>query len=63
MKVKLVRSLIGRTADQIACAKALGLKRIGDVGEISDHPASQGQYNKIKFLLEVVEDAGKVASK
>ena len=57
MKVKLVRSLIGRTQDQIACAKALGLKRIGDTGEVAEsNPSALGQYNKIKFLLEVVDE-------
>jgi large subunit ribosomal protein L30 len=53
MKVKLVKSLIGRSPTQHAAAKALGLKKIGDTAEVADHPASQGQYEKIKFLLEV----------
>ena len=53
MKVKLIKSLIGRSPTQTAAAKALGLKKIGDTAEIADHPASHGQYERIKFMLEV----------
>jgi large subunit ribosomal protein L30 len=55
MKIKLVRSLIGRSADQVATAKSLGLKGINDVAEVPDTPAVLGKVNKIKFLLEVLE--------
>jgi large subunit ribosomal protein L30 len=53
MKVKLVKSLIGRSPKQHAAAKALGLKKLGDTAEVSDNPAAQGQMEKIKFLLEI----------
>jgi large subunit ribosomal protein L30 len=53
MKVKLVKSLIGRSPKQMAAAKALGLKKIGDTAEVADTPVQQGQLNRIKFMLEV----------
>ena len=63
MKVKLVKSLIGRNASQLATARALGLKRIGDVAEVSDSPAARGQVEKLKFLLEIVDSGAKGATK
>lgn len=57
MKVKLVRSLIGRSAKQLATAKTLGLKKIGDTAEVGITESAKGQVDKLKFLLEVVEEA------
>ncbi len=53
MKVKLVKSLIGRSPKQHAAAKALGLRKIGDTAEVASHPAAAGLMEKIKFLLEI----------
>ncbi len=55
MKVKLVRSVIGRTRDQVATVKALGLHKVGDVVEIKADSAILGMVDKVAFLLEVVE--------
>ena len=63
MKVKLVRSLIKCTQDQLGAARALGLRRIGDVSEVPDTPSGHGQVNKIKFLLEVLEPVQQGATK
>ena len=57
MKVKLVKSLIGRSVKQLATAKTLGLKKIGDIVEIGETVSVKGQVDKLKFLLEVVEEA------
>ena len=62
VKYKLVKSLIGRNASQLATAMALGLRRIGDVTEVPDTPAGLGQIEKLKFVLEAV-DASKGATK
>nr|WP_221277205.1 50S ribosomal protein L30 [Deinobacterium chartae] len=51
----MVRSTIGRTEDQIATVKALGLKRLGDSRELPNTDAVKGMVNKVKFLLEVEE--------
>ena len=55
LKVKLVKSLIGRKEDQIATAKSLGLHKIGDVSVQPDNAQTKGKVNKIGFLLEVTE--------
>ena len=60
MRVKLVRSLIQREASQVATAKALGLRRIGDEVTVRDIPDQLGLVNKIKFLLEVIPDTDTV---
>jgi len=55
MKIRLVRSVIGRPKDQVETVKALGLKRIGDTRELADTPALRGMVTKVKHLLEVSE--------
>lgn len=55
MKIKLVKSLIGRKKDQIATAQSLGLKKIGDVTTQPDNEQTKGKINKISHLIEVTE--------
>lgn len=55
LNVKLVRSLSGRKEDQIATAKSMGLKKIGDVSAQPDNNATKGKIAKISHLVEVVE--------
>jgi large subunit ribosomal protein L30 len=59
MKVKLVKSLIGRSAKQLATAKTLGLKKIGDTALVGTTESAKGQVDKLKFLLEVIEEGAK----
>lgn len=54
MKIKLVKSLNGRLANQIATAHSLGLKKIGQVVEQPDNPQTMGKIKKISHLVEVV---------
>ncbi|MBO5343099.1 MAG: 50S ribosomal protein L30 [Ruminococcus sp.] len=53
--IKLVKSLISCKKDQIATAKALGLKKIGDVTVQPDNAQTQGKIKKISHLIEVTE--------
>ncbi len=55
INVKLVRSLIGCKKDQIATAKSLGLRKIGDTVSQPDNAATRGKINKINHLVEVKE--------
>lgn len=55
IKVKLVRSLIGCKANQIANAHALGLRKIGDVSVQPDNAQTQGKVKKIIHLIEVTQ--------
>jgi large subunit ribosomal protein L30 len=56
LKIKLVKSTIGRKKDQIATVEALGLKKIRDVVEHSDTPQIRGMINKVSHLVEVEEN-------
>ena len=55
MKIKLVKSLIGRKDDQIATAYSLGLRKIGDVTVQPDNAATKGKSTKISHLVKVEE--------
>ncbi len=56
LKVTLVKSTIGRKADQIATVKALGLKKIRDVKVMNDTPQIRGMLNKVCHLVTVEEN-------
>lgn len=55
IKVTLVKSFIGRKDDQIATAKSLGLRKIGDIAIQPDNEATQGKIKKISHLVKVEE--------
>ena len=55
LQVKLVKSLIGSTQPQIANAKALGLRKVGDITVQPDNDATRGKIKKLSHLLEVSE--------
>lgn len=55
VKVKLVKSMIGRKEDQISTVKALGLKRINSEVEHNDTPQIRGMIQKVIHLVEVKE--------
>ena len=56
LKIKLVHSAVASVKkDQTATAKALGLRKIGDVVEQPDNPSIRGMIFKIKHLVEVEE--------
>ena len=55
LTIKLVKSLIGRSEKQIATAKALGLKKAGDVTTQPDNAATHGKITRISHLVEVTK--------
>ncbi len=55
VKITLVKSLIGRKDDQIATAKSLGLRKIGDVTIQPKNAATDGKIFKISHLVTVSE--------
>ncbi|HOS69667.1 MAG TPA: 50S ribosomal protein L30 [Bacillota bacterium] len=55
LKVKLIKSIIGRKDDQIATVKALGLKKINSEVEHNDTPQIRGMIQKVIHLVEVKE--------
>lgn len=59
IRVRQVRSTIGRPEDQRGTVKALGLKRLNDVHEHEDKPEIRGMINKVNHLVRVEEVKGK----
>ncbi|WP_369297267.1 50S ribosomal protein L30 [uncultured Neglectibacter sp.] len=55
MTITLKKSLIGCKKDQIATARSLGLKKVGDKAEQPDNAPTQGKIKKIRHLVEVSE--------
>ncbi|MCQ1530924.1 50S ribosomal protein L30 [Lutispora saccharofermentans] len=55
IRIKLVKSIIGRKKDQIDTVKALGLKKLNSIVEQDDTPQIRGMISKVSFLLEVEE--------
>ena len=55
IKIKLVRSLIGRLPKHITIAKQLGLKKINSTVVHNDIPAIRGLVNAINYLVEIEE--------
>jgi large subunit ribosomal protein L30 len=55
IKVKLIRSKIGKTEKQIKTVEALGLRKIGQVVEHEDNPQIRGMVNRVNHMVEIVE--------
>jgi large subunit ribosomal protein L30 len=55
IKIKQVRSAIGRPKDQKATITALGFRKLNQVIEKEASPQVLGMVNKVKHLLEVIE--------
>jgi large subunit ribosomal protein L30 len=54
VKVKLVKSTIGRLEAHKACVRGLGLKKIHQIVTLEDTPAVRGMINKVNYMVEVV---------
>ncbi len=55
VSIKLKRSLIGSTKDQIKVVRALGLKKTNDVVEHFNSATIMGMVNKVPHLVEIVK--------
>ena len=55
LKIKLVRSVIGKPKDQKATVAALGLKRLNQEIEKDVNPQVAGMIAKVKHLLSIEE--------
>ena len=55
LKIELVKSLNGRLEKQIATAKSLGLRKIGQETIQPDNTQTRGKIAKIAFMLQVTE--------
>jgi len=56
IKIRQVRSTIGRPKPQRDAMNSLGLRRIRHVVEREDSPGVRGMVAKVPHLVELVED-------
>ena len=56
ISVKQVRGLSGSRAHLRKSVNGLGLKKINHVVNVVDTPANRGMINKVKHLVEIVEN-------
>jgi large subunit ribosomal protein L30 len=55
IKVKQVKSAIGRLKSHQACLKGLGIRRMHQPVSVSATPENLGMVRKIAYMLEVEE--------
>ena len=56
IKIKLIKSGIGRMKNHKLCIKGLGFKKLNQSIVIEDSPSDRGMINKISDMLEVIEN-------
>ena len=54
IKIKLVKSPIGRNSNHKLCVKGLGFKKLNQIVEIQDTQSNKRMINKISDMIEVV---------
>ncbi|MBN2429865.1 MAG: 50S ribosomal protein L30 [Acidobacteria bacterium] len=55
IRVKYVRSVIGKPEPQRLVVRSLGLRKLNQVVEREDTPAVRGMVAKIPHLVEIIE--------
>lgn len=55
IKIKLIKSPIGRTIKHRNTVKALGFKKVGQVLEKQDTPQIRGMINLVDYMIEIVD--------
>lgn len=55
LRIKWVRSSVGRRFDQKRTIRALGLRRLGQTVEHGDSPSVRGMISKVHHLVTVEE--------
>ncbi|HPB38254.1 MAG TPA: 50S ribosomal protein L30 [Syntrophorhabdus sp.] len=56
LKIKWVKSAIGRTQDQRDTIRSLGFKKLQQERIVKNTPKIRGMVKKVIHLLEIVED-------
>lgn len=52
LKVKLLKSIHGRSKKHRACVQGLGLRRIHQTVEVLDTPENRGMINHVYYMVE-----------
>lgn len=56
LKIKWIKSAIGRTQDQRDTIRSLGFKKLHEEKVVKNTPEIRGMVKKVIHLLEIVED-------
>jgi|TARA_B100001093_G_scaffold468649_1_gene488798 large subunit ribosomal protein L30 len=54
IKIKLIKSGIGRINKHKLCIQGLGFKKLNQIVTVQDTPSNRGMINKISDMVEVV---------
>jgi large subunit ribosomal protein L30 len=55
LKIKLIKSPIGRIEKHKLCVKGLGFRKLHQTVTLKDTPSVRGMVNKIRDMVEIVE--------
>lgn len=55
IKIKLIRSLIGKPEIHRKTIQALGLRKIGQVVEKNDTPQIRGMIHQVDYMVDVID--------
>ena len=55
IKVRLVKSLIGRRKSHRDTVKGLGLRRVNSERILQDSPCVQGMLRKVSYMVNVID--------
>ncbi|OGP55306.1 MAG: 50S ribosomal protein L30 [Deltaproteobacteria bacterium RBG_13_52_11b] len=55
IRVKWIKSAIGKPAYQMETVRGLGFSRLNQVLTLADQPAIRGMVNRVSHLMEVIE--------
>ena len=56
LKIKLIKSGIGRMNKHKLCIKGLGFRKLNQVVSIEDTSSNRGMVNKIRDMIEILEN-------
>ncbi|HBE44823.1 MAG TPA: 50S ribosomal protein L30 [Deltaproteobacteria bacterium] len=56
LKIKWVKSALGRTRDQQDTIRSLGFRRLNEERIVKNSPEIRGMVKKVIHLLKIVED-------
>ena len=56
LKIKLIKSGIGRMNKHKLCIKGLGFRKLHQVVSIEDTSSNRGMVNKIRDMIEILDN-------
>ena len=56
IKIKLIKSGIGRMKKHKLCIKGLGFRKLNQTVTVIDTPSNRGMINKISDMLKILEN-------